>query len=161
MIFCCAYLKNVMYLFMLMILQYYVLIKIYDVAYKHIVVANNVMLEWFGINTMLANPSKFYFIVLDKESHQRDIILEDNVIVKSVFMTVKLLEVTIDNKLRFKKHISTIHMCQKAEKQMGALARLSSVIYQETKMLLMQSFILSHLFYCSLVYYYCSRSDII
>ena len=117
------------------------------------------MLEWFGISTMLANPSKFQFIVLDKESHQRDIILEDNVIVKLVFM--KLLGVTIDNKLRFKKHISTIHMCQKAGKQMGALARLSSVIYQETKMLLMQSFILSHLFYCSLVYYYCSRSDII
>ena len=31
----------------------------YDVAYKNIVVASNVMLEWFGINFMQANPSKF------------------------------------------------------------------------------------------------------
>ena len=130
----------------------------YEVAYKNIVVASNVMLEWFSTNFMQANPSKFQFIVFEKESHQRDIILEDNVIVKSV-NSVKLLGVTIDNKLRFKEHIST--MCQKAGKQMGALARLSNVFNQETKMLLMQSFILSHFLYCSVVYHYCSRSDII
>ena len=76
------------------------------------------------------NPSKFQFIVFEKESHQRDIILEDNVIVKSV-NSVKLLGVTIDNKLRFKEHIST--MCQKAGKQMGALARLSNVFNQELR----------------------------
>ena len=56
----------------------------YEVAYKNIVVASNVMLEWFSTNFMQANPSKFQFIVFEKESHQRDIILEDNVIVKSV-----------------------------------------------------------------------------
>ena len=99
------------------------------------------MLEWFSINFLQANPSKFQFIVFEKESHQRDIIREDNVIVKSV-NSVKLLGVTIDNKLRFKEHIST--NCQRAGKQMSALARLSHVFNQETKMLLMQSFILSH-----------------
>ena len=52
-------------------------------------------------------------------------------------------------------------MCQKAGKQMGALARLSNVFNQKTKILLMQSFILSHFLYCSVVYHYCSRSDII
>ena len=44
---------------------------------------------------------------------------------------------------------------------MGALARLSSIFNQETKMSLKQSFILSHFLYCSVVYHYCSRSDII
>ena len=107
---------------------------------------------------MQANPSKFQFIVFEKESYQRDIILEDNVIVKSV-NSVKLLGVTIDNKLRFKEHKSS--MCQKAGKQMGALARLSNVFNKKTKILLMQSFILSHFLYCSVVYHYCSRSDII
>ena len=107
---------------------------------------------------MQANPSKFQFIVFEKESYQRDIIREDNVIVKSV-NSVKLLGVTIDNKLRFKEHKST--MCQKAGKQMGALARLSNVFNQKTKILLMQSFILSHFLYCSVVYHYCSCSDII
>ena len=52
-------------------------------------------------------------------------------------------------------------MCQKAGKQMDALVRLSSVFNQETKMLLMQSFILSHFLYCSVVYHYCLHSDII
>ena len=55
----------------------------YEVAYKNIVVASNVMLEWFSINFMQANPSKFQFIVFEEKSHQRDIILEDNVIVIS------------------------------------------------------------------------------
>ena len=44
---------------------------------------------------------------------------------------------------------------------MGALERLSNVLNQETKMLLMQSFNLSHVLYCSVVYHYCSCSDII
>ena len=63
----------------------------YDAASKNVGVSN-VMLEWFSINFMQANPSKFQFILLEKESHQRDIILEDNVIVKSV-NSVKLLGV--------------------------------------------------------------------
>ena len=78
---------------------------------------------------MQANPTKFQFIVFEKESYQREIILEDNVIVKSV-NSVKLLGVTIDNKLRFKEHISTMY--QKAGKQMGALARFHYSTFNKT-----------------------------
>ena len=95
------------------------------------------LLAW---GSTIKNVHKLH--LLQKKVARTDIILEDNVIVKSV-NSVKLLGVTIDNRLRFKEHIST--MCQKAGKQMGALARLSNVFNQETKMLLMQSFILSHL----------------
>ena len=35
------------------------------------------------------------------------------------------------------------------------------VFNQESKMLLMQSFIMSHFLYCGVVYHYCSRSEII
>ena len=67
---------------------------------------------------MQANPSNFQCIVFEKESHQRDIILEDKVIVKSVD-SVKVLGVTIDNELRFKDHISTV--CQRRKNKFGAL----------------------------------------
>ena len=51
------------------------------------------MLEWF--NFMQANLYKFQFIVFEKESLNRDVILKDNVFVKSA-NSVKLLGVTID-----------------------------------------------------------------
>ena len=47
----------------------------YDVAYKDIVVAGNVVLEWFSLYLfMQANPVTFQFIVFENKSHQRDII---------------------------------------------------------------------------------------
>ena len=44
----------------------------YDVAYKNFVVASNVMLVWFSIYFMKANPSELQFIAFEK-NHIKDI----------------------------------------------------------------------------------------
>ena len=116
----------------------------------------NTMLKWFKDNYLQANPSKFQLIVFDKSDELRNITLNDVVLPSQV--CVKLLGVNIDNKLNFKNHVSQI--CKKAGRQLNVLARLSSWLDTETKLLLMNTFILSHFNFCSLVWYFCSREDL-
>ena len=59
---------------------------------------------------------------------------------------VKLLGVNIDVELNFNHHIALL--CNKAGRQINALSRLSNVLNVDTKMLILQSFILSHFIYC-------------
>ena len=59
MIFCCAYLKKCNVFNYADDTSILCVDRNYEVAYKNIVVASNVMLEWFSINFMQANPSKF------------------------------------------------------------------------------------------------------
>ena len=66
-------------------------------------------IEWFTRNGMLVNPDKFKAFVTDKErtnytNEKIQISNEDIQIVPSV----KLLGITIDNRLNFNEHISSI-----------------------------------------------------
>ena len=63
--------------------------------------------------------------------------------------TVKLLGVTLDNKLNFDTHIS--NLCKKAATQLNVLKRLRSFIGFEQKKVLVQSFVYSNFNYCPLV----------
>ena len=110
-------------------------------------------LDWFAANQMQANPTKFQAILLGNKS-QKDISfhISGNDIYPQ--KTVKLLGVEIDDKLSFKTHISTI--CSKAGRQLSALARLSRHLDVDTKLLILNSFILSNFNYCPLVWHHCS-----
>ena len=67
--------------------------------------------------------------------------------------SVTLLGIEIDNKLNFKKHVTTLY--QKADRQLNAMSRILKYIgFQEMKMLL-DSFIFSNFNYCSLVWHFC------
>ena len=68
--------------------------------------------------------------------------------------TVKLLGVTLDNKLNFDTHIS--NLCKKAATQLNVLKRLRSFIGFEQKKVLVQSFFYSNFNYCPLVWYFSS-----
>ena len=68
--------------------------------------------------------------------------------------TVKLLGITIDNKLNFEEHIS--ELCKKASMQLNAISRLHRFIDKEQKEALMNSFIFSNFNYCLLVWHFCS-----
>ena len=50
--------------------------------------------------------------------------------------TIKILDLTLDNKLTFDSHISTL--CQKTGKQVQVLSRLSHVLNESNKLLLLQ-----------------------
>ena len=114
------------------------------------------MIHWYKMNCMQANPEKFQSIIFDKERQPRTLQLNHNVTIQSV-SNVKLLGVNIDVELNFNHHIALL--CNKAGRQINALSRLSNVLNVDTKMLILQSFILSHFMYCCIIWHFCSISD--
>ena len=73
---------------------------------------------------MKINPGKFKYIVFGKHDNVEDIVIND-IIIKPE-STVKILGLTIDNKLSFNSHIVTL--CQKAGRQIRALSCLSHML---------------------------------
>ena len=69
---------------------------------------------------------------------------------------VKLLGVTIDNKIDFSEHIYKI--CKKANQKLHALARISRFINADKLRLIMKAFVESQFNYCPLVWMFHSRT---
>ena len=68
--------------------------------------------------------------------------------------TVKLLGITIDNKLNFEEHLS--ELCKKVFMQLNAISHLQRFMGKEQMEALINSFIVSNLNYCPLVWNFCS-----
>ena len=105
---------------------------------------------------MQANPEKFQLIIFDKERQSRTLQLNHNVTIQSV-SNVKLLGVNIDVELNINHHIALLY--NKAGRQINALSRLSNVLNVDTKILILQSFMLSHVMYCCIIWHFFSISD--
>ena len=70
--------------------------------------------------------------------------------------SVKLLGVTIDNRLNFQEHVSIL--CKKANQKLHALARISNFMSKEKLRILMKAFIESQFGYCPLIWMFHSRT---
>ena len=82
-------------------------------------------IDWMDNNYMIANPAKFHAILLTKprsNTVSKTLKIKNNLIQSE--SKVELLRLTIDNRLSFHSHISSI--CKKAAKQLNALKRLGS-----------------------------------
>ena len=106
---------------------------------------------------MQANPNKFQALLLGSNCENDGFYFD----IKGEHIkpnhSVNLLGVEIDSKLSFNNHISKI--CNKAGQQLSALARLSKMLDQRTKMIIFNSFILSNFNYCPLVWHHCLIGD--
>ena len=71
--------------------------------------------------------------------------------------SLKILGVTLDNKLNFNKHINDV--CNKASQRVGVILRLRNLIPTMAKLVLFKSAILPYLTYCHLVWHFCRASD--
>lgn len=119
---------------------------------------SKIMIDWFDINHMKANLSKFQYIVFRNSPKPDEIeLLNVNNVIIEAQSYVKLLGVNVDSKLNFSKHIS--ELCVKAGRKMNVIARLSAIMDSQSKMLLYNSFVMSHLNFCPIVWHYCNRSD--
>ena len=82
---------------------------------------SNIAIDWFQSNYMKMNFDKFHLLVAGHNLEQiwakigTDLIWESN--------SVKLLGITIDNHLKFDKHIFLL--CANANRKLSALARIS------------------------------------
>ena len=111
-----------------------------------------VLLTWFKNNGMKANADKCHLLLSLTNNLEANI---DGTIIKCSD-NEKLLGVTIDNKLKFEKHINNI--CGKASQKLNALARVSSYMDLPKRRLIMKAFINSQFGYCPLIWMNHSRT---
>ena len=95
---------------------------------------------WFRKNGMVVNSDKFQAIILNrKEAKATHKLIIDDQEIKTT-NSIKLLDINIDNQLRFNKHISI--QCSKAAMQLNALSRLQKYMGKSEKEAIIKSFIL-------------------
>ena len=116
---------------------------------------SNIAIDWLQNNYMKMNSDKCHLLVVGHKFEQicakigTDLIWESN--------SVKLLGITIDNHLKFDKHISLLRT--KANRKLSALARISYYLTFHQKRTLIKAFFESQFRYCSLTWMFHSRQS--
>ena len=117
----------------------------------------NNAIDWFTANGMKANPSKFQFMMISSDRIQQQCLNIGSGITLRSEPSVKVLGVTIDDRLQFSEHISAC--CLKASRQLNALSRISKYINLKSKSIIYNSFIASNFNYCPLVWHFCGTTN--
>ena len=113
----------------------------------------SVFINWFKDNYHQMNPNKCKLIISNRDKGLSLIIDNDVIECRKL---VKLLDITIDNKLDFNEHISKL--CKKVNTKLHALARVSNCMSQDKLRLLMKASIEFQFSYCPLVWMFHSRT---
>ena len=113
---------------------------------------SKILLNWVSQNGLKANPDKFH-LILSEPSTEYSIQIENFIIRNS--KSKKLLGITIDNKLTFDEHVSSL--CDKASQKLHALSRVARYMNIKQRQIIMKSFINSQFGYCPLVWMFHSR----
>jgi len=115
---------------------------------------NNVI-EWFKINSLKANPGKFQFMVLGANKNDSFHLNVAGKVIPSS-SEVKLLGITIDNELKFKKHID--ELCRKASYKLHALQRIRRYLSVDKARILANAFIDSQFNYAPLIWMFAGKT---
>ena len=100
---------------------------------------------------MKSNTDKCHLIVVNNQDN--DIKIGNDVITSG--NSVKLLGVTIDNKLNFNEHVDNI--CKKANNKLQALVRIAKYSSPDKFRIIMKTFIESQFNYCPVTWMFHSR----
>ena len=113
------------------------------------------LFTWFANNHRKANPSKCHLLLSTQE--EANIQIANTTIKNSE--SQKLLGVVLDNKLKFDIHVGNI--CQKANRKLNALARLTNYMELPKRRLLLNAFFKVQFNYCPVVWMFhsCSLSN--
>ncbi len=103
---------------------------------------------------MEANPTQFQAIILRNVDYSTNIPIRDNN--EQSAKQIKLLGVTIDDKMNFHQHV--IILSRKADAQLRILQRLSPYIDEHSRMSIFRCFVLSNFNNCSLVWNFCGAA---
>ena len=72
--------------------------------------------------------------------------------------TLKMLGVTLDDKLNFKTHIRNV--CEKASRQINALERISKFFNEQCRMHVYKSFVSANFNHCPVVWMFCGKTNL-
>ena len=127
-----------------------------EMLQKHLQDDSNKAVKWFDNNHQTtANPDKLQSIVLSRRNVETfDISVDDHTISRD--NTLKMLGVTLDDKLNFKAHI----ICQTASCQINALKRISKFLNEQCRMNVYKSFINANFNYCPMVWMFCGKTNL-
>ena len=116
----------------------------------------DLVLKWFEENYVVLTADKCHIMCPGKDTENETFIFNNFIFNNS--NEEKILGITIDNKLSFKRHIKTL--CKKAAAQKkGALSRLLNHLSDSQKRLIFNSIIKSQFNYCPLTWMFCSRTS--
>ena len=106
-----------------------------------------ILIDWFTVNQMKANPDKFQAIAIGNKSHSENISfnLKGNIIKCEDFQ------------LKFNIHIA--NTCKKASRQLNVLKRVGKYLNRLGKLTIYHSFILSNFNYCPVTWHFCNEQS--
>ena len=113
-----------------------------------------ILLKWFRINSLQANPGKFQFMILGKKKRNSVKLIINTTEIEEGRKAV-LLGITIDNLLIFNEHID--NLCRTPNYKPHALRRIRKYLSLEKAKLLCNAFINSQFNYASLVWMFCRK----
>jgi hypothetical protein len=114
-------------------------------------------IKWFVDNFMQVNPSKFQFMFL-KPITSKEVppeFVEVNGTNISCDSEVNLLGMTIDDKLKFDRHINKL--CKNAVRQLNVMYRFKGFFYLKERKSMYNTFILSNFNYCPIIWHFCGK----
>ena len=114
------------------------------------------LLKWFRINSLQANPGKFQFMILGKKKRNSVKLIINTTEIEESRKAV-LLGITIDNLLIFNEHID--NLCCTAKDKLHALPRIRKYLSLEKAKLLCNAFINSQFNYVPLVWMFCRKKQ--
>ena len=115
--------------------------------------ANHVT-TWLPENHMKLNEDKCHLIIFGGSKEKVNIHVGEVQIEESD--DEKLLGITLDKKLSFKKHVQAL--CKKASQKLHALTRISIYMEPDKLKLLMKAFVISKFSYCLLIWMFHDRN---
>ena len=116
-----------------------------------------IVLNWIKVNSMVANLGKFQIMFLGSKIDNSKITFAiENKQIKCK-REVKLLGITIDEKLTFTKYIANI--CSLANNRLRALTRISRFLSMEKAKYLSEACIMSGFKYCPLIWMFCNKTS--
>ena len=102
--------------------------------------------QWYSENGMIVNKSNHQALILGDTEHTFSFPVKDS---------IDIFGMTIDNKLQFHKHVSSI--CKKVNNQLKVMIRFRKS--KATLIKLYKAFILPYFYYCSSVWHFCGAHN--
>ena len=128
-----------------------------DMLQKHLQVDSEKTVKWFNNNQTTVNSDMFQSIVLSRQNVDTfDVSVDGHTISRDY--TLKILGVTLDDKLNFKAHIR--NKCQTASCQINALKRISKFMNEHCRLSVYKSFINANFNYCPIVWMFCGNTNL-
>ena len=112
--------------------------------------------KWYTANGLLINPSKTEFMVLGKDNLLEVTVKEgeNDINIKSK-KHLKVLGITIDQKLSWERHVSQIK--SRTSNAIRNIRRTADVLPLKSRVLLNEALVTPHYNYCDIIYDGCSK----